>query len=409
MVPISSAAMVRWRCALWAHPDHSLRRRALPWAHGLLAAGRIGRGFAGECLRLATRTTRRSGRRRSTIGMLAFEQLCSDFNAARRCHAAAAFRQAPSIAVVERRFQRRCTEPHAGRPAPPARLGPEQVEQRRGVLGRVVTHQQRQGGKSAMIVAGRQPSRSTSDTCRSSARRRMAGAPRSSMKIVSGSRARSRRRSTRAERQAGFAPRPDRRPASDRPADARALPECLWAATRLRPSISTLSTRSPSAGSRIARSATGSASPRSRPNATANRAAPMRPAPSAAPADAQSVQPQRAARAARPRRFDRRCAAAARFPRGGAADGRGAGDVVQESHAAFSTIQRAPGGETDAAVARDVGHQRGRRHARLGVDFQQDHPPGLAAGVVIAQIGAAHAAAAQRLMRAQRRYRSAAA
>ena len=46
-------------------------------------------------------------------------------------------------------------------------------------------------------------------------------------------------------------------------------------------------------------------------------------------------------------------------------------------------------------------HQRGRRHAGLGVGFQQDQArPG--AGIVVAEIGARHAAAAQGVMRLER-------
>ena len=50
--------------------------------------------------------------------------------------------------------------------------------------------------------------------------------------------------------------------------------------------------------------------------------------------------------------------------------GRGA----QPSHAAFSTIQAHQLVETDAGMAGDVGHQRGRGHAGLGVDLEQIDP-----------------------------------
>ncbi len=53
-------------------------------------------------------------------------------------------------------------------------------------------------------------------------------------------------------------------------------------------------------------------------------------------------------------------------------------------------------------MTRDLGHERGRRHAGLGVDLEQHHAAGLAAGVVVAQIGAADAAAAERAMRRER-------
>ncbi len=74
----------------------------------------------------------------------------------------------------------------------------------------------------------------------------------------------------------------------------------------------------------------------------------------------------------------------------------------QASHAAFSTIQATSSLKLDAGMTRDVGDQRGRGHAGLRIDLEQIEAAGLACDVVVAQIGAADAAAAERPMGAER-------
>ena len=50
-------------------------------------------------------------------------------------------------------------------------------------------------------------------------------------------------------------------------------------------------------------------------------------------------------------------------------------------------------------MARLLRHERQRRHAGLGIDFEEVQPAGLPLGVVVTEIGARHAAAAQHAMR----------
>src|SRR3546814_20289334 len=50
-----------------------------------------------------------------------------------------------------------------------------------------------------------------------------------------------------------------------------------------------------------------------------------------------------------------------------------------------------------------LGHQAGRGHAWLGIGLQVEEAPWLAVGVVVAEVGAADAAAAERTVRRQRR------
>ena len=102
-------------------------------------------------------------------------------------------------------------------------------------------------------------------------------------------------------------------------------------------------------------------------------------------------QPEPVQLVAQPRR---RRVAAGRRPRGG----------LHREHEASSTIQRTSAPKEMPAVRRLLGRERGRGHARLGVDLEQDQP-GEPARLVPAEVGAADAAAAERPVRARGRSR----
>ena len=117
---------------------------------------------------------------------------------------------------------------------------------------------------------------------------------------------------------------------------------------------------------------------------------PSAPAPSRAKAG--RAAPGRGGGAARAAAGDGRCGVAPR----------GRSGVRRKVLRAMAGLLHHPGaelGEGDAAMRGLFRHQRGAGHAGLGVDLQQHQAAGLARGVVVAEIGARDAAAAERAVR----------